>query len=680
MPFIIIDIETGRPLSELVPLYPHIHDTGDEAQAYAKDLSQRYNGRKFKVKKVLDDRWKQREQAKFDSGEYTHVPWVSDAWWGVVSHIHHHHYPHASYKEPGKLAYTESPEKGMDNIHTQIKPGRYLETYFGKYLKNNGYSIHELALQFARAFEPRILRFAKTEDEVQFVYENGPSSCMSSHRYRHDHGWGFPDRGQWPKDIHACRMYIAGDLELAYIVDDDKKFDKKRSSATIIARSVVWPAKKTHSRVYGDEARMRGLMEAAGYKFGPPIGARLQRISINDNGVLRFIAPYIDAGLRSGEGSLGIIDKKTHLEITDRKSDYYQCGNTGGVTSHKIDRNGRQVENNPHCDACDEDDVDTNRVYDGRLNDNGNRRFSNWCSECIDHREAFYCDYDHRWYDSQEVNSVVMANGGRWSARAFGAAGFLCQGNGGRYPRNERVTLEHGRILWSVDYFNEHGFVCDATGNAHSLDDLVKMDNGQRWSREGLEQYGFTCPQCNGNFHREMRHKEKGEDVFLCRKCHPATAAEYKARQVEEASQRAKVEAAMNSMIRPLPPEWDAPASLQQLRVRPDPAWSSYTRTVHPTGVPPSSDAPITGAPRPSVWTGQGSVSSEIHQAHERRILAQMANLMGDDGLIPNPVPAPSPVQAPYPVQASHIFLNEASAIHETIDEEDVNELHDLGD
>jgi hypothetical protein len=542
MPFQIIDCETGRPLCELIPLERRLHDTGDEAQAYARTLSQRHSGRKFRVKKVLDNRWKDREREKFDSGEYQHVPWVNENWWANCNSIHKDHFPHASYKEPGKLAYTESPEKGMDNLHTQIKPGRYLETYFGDKLRAWGYDVKELALQFARQHEPRILRFADTEDEVQYVYEHGPSSCMSSERYRYDHGWGHPTKGKWPKDIHACRMYINGDLQVAYIVDDDKAFDQRRTSATIIARSLVWPAKKTHSRVYGDEARMRGLMSAAGYKFGPPIGAKLQRIPITDDNMLRFIVPYIDAGLRSGEGSLSVFDKKDHLEVTNERRNSHGAGSTTGVCSPKIDRNGRQHEGSSHCDHCDNEECDCERVYYGTTNaDNGNISFIYMCDDCRDDGGVFWCDHDNRFYSSN-VTAVTMANGSTWSQRAFSSAGFICQGNGGRYARNERVALPDG-TLWSIGYFHEHGFICDAMGGAHPNSDLILMENGQKWSKEGFANYGFHCPKCNKNLHKVECYKDPDGDTFVCKRCHPATKDKWKKRDAQAAKELKKLEA-----------------------------------------------------------------------------------------------------------------------------------------
>lgn len=585
MPFQIIDCETGRPLADLIPLDCRLHDTGDEAQTYAKALSLQHNGRKFRVKKVLDNRWKDRERLKFETGEYQHVPWINEAWWADCQAIHRDHFPHASYKEPGKLAYTESPEKGMDNIHTQIKPGRYLETYFGKYLTAWGYNVEELALQFARQFEPRTLRFASTEDEVQFVYEHGPSSCMSSERYRYDHRWGYPTRGKWPKDTHACRMYIAGDLQVAYIVDNDKKFDKQRSSANIIARSLVWPEKKTHSRVYGDEARMRGLMAAAGYKFGPPIGAKLQRIPIKYEGMLRFIVPYIDAGLRSGEGSLSVYDKGSHLEITTDRRNSFGAGSTTGVCGPKSDRNGRQAEGSSHCDACDNDECDTERVYDGTMNENsGHLNFQYLCEECRDDIGTFYCDHDARIYNENSVTAVAMANGTTWSQRAFNGAGFICQGNGGRYGRNERVLLPDG-TLWSIAYFREHGFICDARGSAHANADMVLMANGQRWSKQGFAEYGFHCPKCDKNLHKSERNVNPHAGDIICVRCHPDTKMEYKKRDAKEAKRAAKVaaaEAAVSANIRAIlemePPtplaEAAAEAMMQapvRVRTRPTP-------------------------------------------------------------------------------------------------------------
>src|SRR5512141_250927 len=110
MPFQIHDVDSNRPFCELVSC-PQFFDTGEEAQAMAKTLSGQY-GRKLRVKRVLDTHWMDREHRKMRDGTYTPVPWSHEAWWNEppVMAIHRLHFPHASQSEPGKLAYTESPE------------------------------------------------------------------------------------------------------------------------------------------------------------------------------------------------------------------------------------------------------------------------------------------------------------------------------------------------------------------------------------------------------------------------------------------------------------------------------------------------------------------------------------------------------------------------------------------
>jgi len=562
MPYVILDVETGRNFCDVAPGLLRQYDTGEEAQRVAKLHSSRHDNRKLRVKKVLDNRWMEREQAKMDSGKYQRVPWIHEGWWNNTSHIHRYHFPHASYKEPGKLAYTESPEKGMDNIHTQIKPGRYLEKYFGENLKAWGYDVREIAMVFAHAFEPRKLRFAATEDEVQWVYERGPASCMSSERYRHDHGWGYPSKGKWPHDIHACRMYIAGDLQVAYIVENDEKYDKNKSHSSIIARSVVWPERKTHSRVYGDEHRMRGLLGAAGYHFEAPIGAKLQRVTVIEDGCLRFVAPYIDAGLRSGEGNLNLYDRKTHLEVTAARKLTFSAGHTGGISGPKIDERGQQVTAPIRCQHCDATEVDTVRVYTGHVNPNtGDLVFRHLCEVCQANLEVFYCQRNNRYYEAAGMGQVTMANGAIWSQAAFNSVGFICQGNGGKYPRSERLVVDDGSahlLLWSIDYFNTHGFVDNLDGSYCRNEDLVLMDNGQKWSKKSYARVGFECEACGQKRHIAHKAPDKWEGKTVCVRCHPDTAQAMR----ERAEWRAQ-----NAAPRVPNPEWWASSAAESATV-----------------------------------------------------------------------------------------------------------------
>src|ERR1035437_4262652 len=184
MAYQIIDVETGNFLVDAISGTPMAYDTGAEASVEAKELAA--SGRKYRVKRVTDTHWRDREEGKIRSGKYTRLPWYENNWWHseAAYSIHRFHYAHISKKEPGMIAYTESEEKGMDNVRTWIKPGRYLEKYFSEVLRAHGINGTKLAKEYASLYEPKKVFFAATEDEIQGVYERGPASCMSSAKYR----------------------------------------------------------------------------------------------------------------------------------------------------------------------------------------------------------------------------------------------------------------------------------------------------------------------------------------------------------------------------------------------------------------------------------------------------------------------------------------------------------------
>src|SRR5208337_4310007 len=69
--------------------------------------------------------------------------------------------------------------------------------------------------------------------EIEDVYVRGPSSCMSDNESHYDSG------------MHPVRVYGAGDLAVVYIEGKDSDGDTQ-----IIARALVWPARRTASQIY----------------------------------------------------------------------------------------------------------------------------------------------------------------------------------------------------------------------------------------------------------------------------------------------------------------------------------------------------------------------------------------------------------------------------------------------
>lgn len=494
-------------------------EDGAAAQARVKEIAAAGSDQKWRVKRVVDTRWKSREQRKFDDGTYEYVPWEGSSWWGAVRHIHGHHYPHVSRSMPGMVAYTESPDKGMDNKQTQIKPGRYLEKYFAEILKVYGLSIKSLATQYEKDYRPRKVHFATTEDEVQRVYEKGPHSCMSDRPHRVKHGWGWPVPGAWPNGVHACRAYITDEdgLQVAYLTSSDEP------GGRIEARALVWPKKKTHSRCYGAEAALRKELGLLGYTPEAPIGARIQRLPVDVHGTMLFITPYIDIGQQAGAGATAVKDKKTYLEIVLAEPGTYPANATSGLCGSKLDRNMRPITHNVvHCQMCNDHTDDVGPFYQIYMSSAGSD-FQMWCEACLMRdgtdlagtpRGAYQCHQDGRYYSRAAFPPVKMDDGSIWSPRAFRAHGFTCKATGKNYPAQEAVRMFNGD-KWHLRHFRANGFTCWWSGEHYPNAMKMIMAEGKAMAQAIFISQGFTCEGCSRNWLKSNRSRVRG----LCMEC-----------------------------------------------------------------------------------------------------------------------------------------------------------------
>jgi hypothetical protein len=223
---------------------------------------------------VPDDLWwLWRENARLLVGQYkmpnsfeylrrsneAYVDRMRELWW---------HFPHASTNNDGLIAYTQSPEKGLRDIQTPTKIGRYLQQFFGDLLPP------ETIRTAADMFKGAELKFASSGEEIADVYMRGPSSCMS----RSNGSYGF-------RDIHPVMVY-EGEFRLAYMTEGDE----------IIARALVHEPSKTFVRCYGREAnQLQDQLVEQGYDHddGWPEGARLKALQEGD----RYAMPYIDGSI-----------------------------------------------------------------------------------------------------------------------------------------------------------------------------------------------------------------------------------------------------------------------------------------------------------------------------------------------------------------------------------------------
>lgn len=337
--------------------------------------------------------WRLREEARFVLGAYVPLPWASE-----ISPIADH-YAHLSSVKPGLVAYTQDAAKGEADKQTQIRPGRYLTRF---YCDLPAADIRRLVGGVPR---PATLAFARTADEIEKVYLEGPRSCMTQPASSYD------------SQCHPVRVYGDSDLMLAYAVPPD---------GLPTARALVWPEKKRFGRMYGDEALLEPLLRDAGYSFGSIAGARIRRIpadTVEDDAV---VMPYLD-----GCRSFDILDDNW-LEIGGP----YAATTTTGIA--KLEECSRcdycselatelfDVGGDNWCESCRENDAFCSEYSDEHFScsvqcevvvrRHGNENVIAYWAECESDAYATMCDGTQQWYQTSRFEFVQRRNGETWVA------------------------------------------------------------------------------------------------------------------------------------------------------------------------------------------------------------------------------------------------------------------------
>lgn len=218
--------------------------------------------------------------ARLEIPEFTKELWYRPGQW-----------PHHDPEQPGLIRYIPPGKPALSKSFVSAKPGKFLAAFYGDALTEP--LIADFAAKFRADSEVPELLLARTADEIAHVYASGPSSCMSN--------------GKKVADIESCRAYASPDLAIAYY----------KRSGSIVARALVWPEKKIHSKIYGDAVVFEKVLARNKYRnvhkplpgTTPPgpnefVGARLVPLrpknvrpaykSQEDAGEPVLIAPYFD--------------------------------------------------------------------------------------------------------------------------------------------------------------------------------------------------------------------------------------------------------------------------------------------------------------------------------------------------------------------------------------------------
>jgi len=415
------------------------HETDADACAEADRLQHETREKHFV--KCVNLAWREREQNRFWSGEYKSCVWHAEPFWH--NHGNRDHFCHASQKKPGLVAYTESSEKGEQDRQTVLKPGVYLTRYFSDVLSEREIA-HWARLQAnAGVTTDCELKIARTPDEIENVYLNGPASCMSDERF--------------DSDEHPTRVYGDSDLGVAYIESPADYHDE-----TIAARAIIWPERKVYGRIYPTPERYESgaprvsalqwqetlmqKLESDGYKRGSFEGARIRAIHHGDDS---YVMPYIDGAynvtLDGGEF------------ILQRNGDYSPTNTNGFI----------QLSDKCTCENCDE------RMYsDDSYTVHVSRYTSQqWCETYSDNcdyivgangdtysrhyadRHMTQCDQTNDWYDSDETYPVMTSAGEKqWCESARDDWAFHCHGTDAFYDSREFDSVEIDGETYEREY------------------------------------------------------------------------------------------------------------------------------------------------------------------------------------------------------------------------------------
>lgn len=376
--------------------------------------------------------WKQREADKFASGEYTALPWANEDWYKNCDRVAEH-FAHISKKNPGKIAYTPNTSCGIENKRIMVSPLRYLYDWFASYNYCVNTKTNEELSKLANDFRALCgsaydLHYAITEDEWEDVYTNGPDSCMSK------------DASDYNTDgYHPVRVYAAGDLQLAYLLSRTED-----GEGDIVARAIVWPAKKIYVRAYGEYASdLQNELRMLGYQEGSLKGARL----LLERRGFGIVCPYLDSG-----GWVSIAED--YLIIGNDCTGDHEARNTDGIIC------------SAQCERCEDGCEDTREVQ-VRAN-----TYEMWCERCQDNH-SFYCDLSSRYYSTDRYDSIPLARGG-YARRsdAEEADYFECLISGDWYHPDYLLGYTEDGEAISIDYASQYAR-CSLSNCLHKRSLLV---------------------------------------------------------------------------------------------------------------------------------------------------------------------------------------------------------------
>ena len=348
---------------------------------------------------------------KLESGTWTRPVW-SGQWWCLETS----HQTHVSEKDPTLLAYTQSMDKLMRGIQTQIRPGRYLQQFYGDVLtpEQIKYWAERQVTSGLSAYDMHVLnnndpQWAGNKHKLKNLWRAMYARCLVDYSCMRGETaprvYGLPGNGL---GLVTWTRRGEGDP----FVDDSVqpygraivRFDRDKPEF-----NRVFPFAGEDSSMH--ESALQSWLEGAGYAHTKTLeGIRIDRED-SDHGPL---CPYIDGYaqrvdvydkylLITESGEYDACNTSGHLDF-GRPCD--ECGDTGFGDDDLTWIEGEDIAVCQHC-------LDRNFVWA-----RGHRSNEMWVRE----GDAIYCESDEKyytkagadWHDVREAEAGSNAGNYYW--------------------------------------------------------------------------------------------------------------------------------------------------------------------------------------------------------------------------------------------------------------------------
>jgi hypothetical protein len=486
--FTVLSVESGLPVSETV--FPD----AKTAQAFANEHKTK-TGERCRLSRIVTEAWRQREALRLQDGTYAPLPawWQAATWW-QGSEASRDHYAHMA-KDGTRIAFTESAAKGEADSQLVLSGTKYLARYFSEVLTSH--AIAQIGMQIG-ADKYAVQFSAEADDFVKVYTQGGISSCMAH------------DADSYDSECHPVEVYAAGDLQIAWMEapkESEGEDGAEDEDFKIVARAIVWPAKKTYTRIYYQFEDMRAKMvkalEDEGYTRNEHgfTGARLLRIETGEG----FVAPYIDC-------QHNVTDRGRYLVINPDGE--LCCDNTNGIV---------ETGSRYSCERCGDgiDEDDTRSVQD-----------QTWCEYCANNY-AFYCARSGETYPDTENSVEVITRHGNsetWHIDAANEDAFYCERSDAHYHDRYYTSVEvylsaNNSETWCAEENEGEYFHCDNTDKDYSRDAFTSIEvyinssETETWCVEENEGEYFTCAVCGLVHAEDMRDEGDLFETDICADC-----------------------------------------------------------------------------------------------------------------------------------------------------------------